>query len=132
MEHFRDGGRTPSEELSLNEKGILREKSETMMHNVILNRDLERHLKFFSLRTEDLRNKKILEVGGGAANMLGRDPNGLANLFFRSLRSLAPQLPMLQRWQHPPAAEDSPPAQTTPADATLQVTEGQVAGHGVA
>jgi len=67
----------------------------------------------------------FLVVGFGAI-MLGRDPNGLANLFYRTVRTVAPQIPWLQRWQQDPAPVE-------PVQAELaSITEGQVAGHGAA
>jgi branched-chain amino acid transport system permease protein len=74
----------------------------------------------------------FLVVGFGAI-MLGRDPNGLANLFFRMVRTVAPRIPMLQRWQQAPDPEGArPPSDLVQAEMLQSVTEGQVAGHGVA
>ena len=67
----------------------------------------------------------FLVVGFGAI-MLGRDPNGLVNLFYRAVRNAAPQIPMLQRWQQPSAPLDTAQAELA------QAAEGQVARHGVA
>lgn len=70
----------------------------------------------------------FLVIGFGAI-MLGRDPNGLANLFYRAVRSVAPRLPL------PARTLTRSPAPAVADSAALEIEslpEGQVAGHGVA
>jgi branched-chain amino acid transport system permease protein len=84
-----------------------------------------------------LSGAMFLIVGFGAI-MLARDPNGLANMFFRAVRSVVPTIPALARFTpavagSAPAAEASEPVEATDAgEAPMLVTEGKVAHHGVA
>ncbi len=68
----------------------------------------------------------FLVIGVGAI-MLGRDPNGLANLFFRALRGSSPYLPLPSRMRREPTG-----AHAIGASELESVQEAQVAGHGVA
>jgi branched-chain amino acid transport system permease protein len=79
----------------------------------------------------------FLVIGFGAI-MLGRDPNGLANLFFNGMRALATRLPLPERWQGgagttadagPVRGRSGEPELAAEAD---YVSEGQVAQHGLA
>jgi branched-chain amino acid transport system permease protein len=74
----------------------------------------------------------FLVVGVGAI-MLGRDPNGLANLFYRGVRAAAPRVPLPRQLRRFSAAP--PPYVVQEADGVEtvdDVQEAQVAGHGVA
>jgi branched-chain amino acid transport system permease protein len=67
-------------------------------------------------------------IGVGAI-LLGRDPNGLMNLFFRGARALEPRLPLPARVRALLATEA--PAAPVEREVTVE-PERQVAGHGVA
>jgi branched-chain amino acid transport system permease protein len=72
----------------------------------------------------------FLLIGGGAI-MLGRDPNGLVNLFFRGIRLAQPRIPLPARLR--PASAAAPSAVAVyDADELDNIPESQVAGHGVA
>jgi branched-chain amino acid transport system permease protein len=69
-----------------------------------------------------------LVVLGVGAIMLGRDPNGLSNMFYRAVRGSGLRVPLPQRARSFAAPEPSAPA-AAEADSR---SEKQVAGHGVA
>jgi branched-chain amino acid transport system permease protein len=70
----------------------------------------------------------VIAVG---AILLSRDPNGLANLFFNGLRSLARRAPLPARMRPaPPPAAVGAEAEAEEQDEVFE--EAQVAGHGVA
>ena len=71
-----------------------------------------------------------LAVLGVGAIMLGRDPNGLSNMFFRAVRGSGLRLPLPQR---SPAFVAPEPAVGAHAAGDVEARpEKQVAGHGVA
>jgi branched-chain amino acid transport system permease protein len=76
--------------------------------------------------TPSLSGLVFLVIGGGAI-MLGRDPNGLVNLFFRAVRLAEPRVPLPRRLR---ASAGAPPPMMVREPET--VPEKQVAGHGVA
>jgi branched-chain amino acid transport system permease protein len=73
-----------------------------------------------------LAGLEFLLIGVGAI-LLGRDPNGLINLAFRSLRAVEPRLPLPERLRWILASR--PPAAPVERES---IAEQQVAGHGVA
>ena len=68
----------------------------------------------------------FLVIGVGAI-LLGRDPNGLANVFFRAVRSTQPRVPLPARMRREPTG-----AHALGSSELESVSEAQVAGHGVA
>ena len=73
--------------------------------------------------SQTLSGLTFLVVAVGAI-LLARDPNGLVNVVFRSARSLAPRIPVLERFLAGPG--DVRPGETD------QLVESQVVGHGAA
>lgn len=71
----------------------------------------------------------FLVIGGGAI-LLGRDPNGLVNYFYRGMRALRPRVPLPQPLRRFSAAP--PPVVVHESDEAEALPEAQVAGHGVA
>jgi branched-chain amino acid transport system permease protein len=74
----------------------------------------------------------FLVIGVGAI-LLGRDPNGLVNYAFRGARAAAPRVPLPRRLRRFSAAP--PPyvvQEPVGSDVADDVSEAQVAGHGVA
>jgi branched-chain amino acid transport system permease protein len=72
----------------------------------------------------------VFLVLGVGAILLGRDPNGLVNYFYRGVRALAPRVPLPRQLQRFSAAP--PPFVVSEADEAETIPEAQVAGHGVA
>jgi branched-chain amino acid transport system permease protein len=71
----------------------------------------------------------FLVVGVGAI-LLGRDPNGLVNYFFRGVRAVSPRLPLPRQLRR--VAPAPPTVVVERRDNAEELQEAQVAGHGVA
>jgi branched-chain amino acid transport system permease protein len=83
-------------------------------------------LPVLAATNKSLAGLEFLVLGGGAI-LLARDPNGLVNLLYRGLRTLAPRLPV-PNWVRRVAPAEVP----DDASELEDVPEAQVAGHGVA
>jgi branched-chain amino acid transport system permease protein len=78
---------------------------------------------------KSLAGIEFLIIGVGAI-LLGRDPNGLANMFFRGWRAAAPRLPVIARFYG--AGRQAPAQQLVDEPEFESLPEPEVAGRGVA